>query len=383
MVVLTNRSSSMLTAILFVILGAPLAPERTTHAEEDVHWNQIQVIGSHNSYHVEPAPTVRSLIAAAGEQHAEALEYSHLVVAEQFSVQGIRQIELDIFRDPEGGRFARPAARKILQSLGKDPGPDPDEGGRLQRPGLKVLHVPDVDFRSTAPTLIDALQQVRAWSRTHREHVPIMILLELKEDSSHALPTKPLPFDRAALETLEADILTVFPLAELITPEEVRGPSPSLSEAVRKRGWPSLDAVRGRVMLALDNEDRLRDLYLGLHHSLHGQLLFASVPESHSQGAWFKINDPVADFERIRRLVAQGFLVRTRADADTRQARANDPAQRDKALASGAQFISTDYPVPDPRFSSYCVRFPGRAVARANPVSGRREWGERDLERRP
>ena len=104
-------------------------------------------------------------------------------------------------------------------------------------------------------------------------------------------------------------------------------------------------------MFALDNEDRVRDLYLGLHPSLQGQLLFASVPESHPQAAWFKINDPVRDFDRIRRLVAEGFLVRTRADADTRQARANDPTQRDKALASGAQFISTDYPVPDPRLS--------------------------------
>ena len=159
-------------------------------------WNQIQVIGSHNSYHFEPAPAVRSLIAAAGEQQAQALEYSHPPVAEQFSVRGVRQIELDVFHDPEGGRFAQPAARKILKGLGKDPGPDPDEGGRLQRPGMKVLHVPDVDFRSTAPTLIDALKQVRHWSLAHPDHVPIMILLELKEDATPALPTRPLPFDR-------------------------------------------------------------------------------------------------------------------------------------------------------------------------------------------
>ena len=382
MMIFTNRTTLLWKRIAILFVGALLMPVRTSLADNDVRWNEIQVIGAHNSYHIEPAPGVRSLIAAAGESEAQSLEYSHPAVAEQFSAQGVRQIELDIFHDPEGGRYAHPAARKILKGLGKAPGPDPDKGGRLQRPGMKVLHVPDVDFQSTAPTLIDGLKQVRAWSLAHPAHVPIMILLELKEDSSPALPTKPLPFDCKALEALEAEVLSVFPVAELITPEEIRGPFPTLVEAVRKRGWPRLEAVRGRVMFALDNEDRVRDLYLGIHPSLHGQLLFTSVPESHPQAAWFKINDPVAEFERIRRLVSEGFLVRTRADADTRQSRANDNAQRDKALASGAQFISTDYPVPDPRFSPYCVQFPRRAVARANPISGKREWGEIDLEKR-
>ena len=134
-------------------------------------------------------------------------------------------------------------------------------------------------------------------------------------------------------------------------------------------------------MFALDNEDQVRDLYLEGHPALQGRLLFASVSESHPAAAWFKINDPVADFDRIRRLVQAGFLVRTRADADTLAARTNDTAQRDKALASGAQFVSTDYPVADPRFTAYCVQFPGKVVARSNPVSGSRGWDGLDLEK--
>ena len=60
-------------------------------------------------------------------------------------------------------------------------------------------------------------------------------------------------------------------------------------------------------MFALDNEDHVRDLYLEMHSALHGQLCFASVAESHPQAAWFKINDPVAEFDRIRRLVGEAF----------------------------------------------------------------------------
>ncbi len=55
--------------------------------------------------------------------------------------------------------------------------------------------------------------------------------------------------------------------------------------------------------------------------------------------------------------------------------------QRDKALASGAQFVSTDYPEPDKRFSDYRVGLPGGVVARANPVSGDPAWGNSDLEK--
>ena len=40
-----------------------------------------------------------------------------------------------------------------------------------------------------------------------------------------------------------------------------------------------------------------------------------------------------------------------------------------RALASGAQCVSTDFPDPDPRFSDYAVKLPGGVVARANPVS--------------
>ena len=192
-------------------------------AEDEVRLNQIQVIGSHNSYHIEPSPAVRALIAAAGEHLAQALEYTHPPLAEQFSSRGVRQIELDLFYDPEGGLYAEPSAREILRRLGKDPGPNHDPKGLLRRPGMKVLHVPDIDYRTTALTLVDALKQVRAWSQAHRRHVPIMILLELKSEAAAFLPTKPLPFDAKALDALEGEIVSVFPRDEILTPDEVRG----------------------------------------------------------------------------------------------------------------------------------------------------------------
>ena len=67
-------------------------------------------------------------------------------------------------------------------------------------------------------------------------------------------------------------------------------------------------------------------------------------------------------------LVHQGYLIRTRADSDTKEARTNDTARRDAVLASGAQIISTDYPSSEPATTGYQVELPGNAVARCNPL---------------
>ncbi len=368
-----------MTKYRLVLVLACLAAGVAARAGEP-RLNQIQVIGSHNSYHIVPAPEILTLIAAGGRRRAEGLEYTHPPLAEQFSRRGVRQVELDLYADPKGGLFADPFARKTVRGLGKEPGPDPNSSGQIARPGLKVLHVPDVDFLSTAPTFVDGLKQIRAWSQANRRHVPILILVELKADVVPTLPTRPIPFDKEQIESVESEILSVFPRSEILTPDRVRGHFDTLPESIRAQGWPALEAVRGLVMFALDNEGSVRDRYLDGHPALRDRLMFATVAAGHPAAAWFKINDPIAGFDRIQQLVKQGFLVRTRADADTRQARINDVTQRDKALASGAQFVSTDYSEPDRTLSDYSVRFPGGPVARSNPVSGDPAWKDLDLE---
>ena len=76
--------------------------------------------------------------------------------------------------------------------------------------------------------------------------------------------------------------------------------------------------------------------------------------------------------------------MRTRADADTVEARANDTSTRDAALASGAQWVSTDYPVPNYGVgfaTTYFAEIPGGTVARCNPVNAPRSCVSRQLER--
>lgn len=64
-------------------------------------------------------------------------------------------------------------------------------------------------------------------------------------------------------------------------------------------------------------------------------------------------------------------LVRTRTDADTKEARSNDTVRRDAMISSGAQILSTDYPgnEPAPWPGHYAVTLPREAVPRCNPVN--------------
>ncbi len=337
-----------------------------------IRMNQIQVVGTHNSYHVAPTAEVKKLMAAAKKSWPDEVDYTHRPLPEQFGELGVRQIELDVFADPKGGLFAKPSAFVALTDANKDAGPNPNAGKMLDKPGFKVLHVQDVDYLTTVPTLDAALKRVREWSQANPKHVPICVMLELKDTAHLLLPTKPVKFDAEQLDAVDAAIRAVFDDRHLFTPDDLRGDAKDLPTAIRQRGWPKLGAVRGTVFFALDNDGGIRDAYLKGRENLNGRAMFAGAQdEKHPAAAWFKVNDPMKDFDRIRKLVTAGFLVRTRADESTMQARKNDTARRDKAFASGAQFVSTDYPEPRTEWSAYAVRFAGGRSARVNPVSGK------------
>jgi hypothetical protein len=335
-----------------------------------VRINQVQVVGTHNSYHLRAHPSLLKLVGQRSPETAQGLDYSHRLLPEQLSRLGVRQIELDCFADPKGGLYADPRGPKQAAALGLPPVPNHDPAGRLRAPGFKVMHVQDVDYFSSVLTLVEGLQQVRAWSEGHPRHFPIFILLELKEDQPDPALTRPVPFGERELDALESEILSVLPRKMILTPDDVRGRAATLPEALRQHGWPTLKAARGKIIFGLDNEGSVRDLYREGHPALAGRLAFVSVPPGHPAAAWMKDNDSIEDFDRIQGLVKAGFLVRTRADADTVEARTNDTRRRDKALASGAQFISTDYPEANPAFSAYAVRFDDAVVVRSNPVNG-------------
>jgi hypothetical protein len=367
---LLRLAAAAAVAGLFAV-GALPAASAARDTKGDLRLNQIQVIGSHNSYHAGLTPGVAKLLQASNPKAFDGLDYSHAPLTTQFD-KGVRQIELDVFVDSQGGRFAHPYGATL--NAGGAAAYDPQH--LFAKPGYKVMHVQDVDYVSTCQPFVGCLKEIRAWSKAHPNHVPLFILVETKTDKPiPAIPNMaaPEPFTPEALDALDAEIRAVFPVNERITPDQVRGKYATLPEAVAPNagkggGWPTLKAARGKVVFLLDQQNVTANYLAGGHEALKGRVLFTNAKAGAPDAAFVEHND--ATPSEIDALVKQGYIVRTRSDADTKEGRSGDTTTRDKALASGAQMISTDYPWYEPaRWSGYTVSLPGKASVRCNPVT--------------
>lgn len=281
--------------------------------------NQIQFVGSHNSYKQAMSPLVFNALHLLDAKTAQSLEYWHVPLAQQLDL-GLRKLEIDLFYDPEERSFP-------------------------------VGHAQVIDMNSHCHTLLLCLQEVRAWSEKNPQHIPIWISFNLKDQVITGLPD-PEPFTPRALNLLDEQLREAL-ATQLIQPADVQG-----------LNWPTLEQARGKLLLILDEVGAKRDWY---YKDWQNRPMFTNAPEGHPAAGVMIINDPIKDFARIQRLVRAGYLVRTRADANTFEARINDTRRRDKALASGAQAISTDYYLPATHFGTdYRVTI--NSGIRCNPV---------------
>jgi calcium-dependent phosphoinositide phospholipase C len=327
----------------------------------NLHLNDILVVGTHNSYKQAIDPKIMALIAGKSQQLAQSLDYSHIPLDRQLD-DGARALELDVVHDPKGGLFADPLGPK-LTGVALPAG----YAEAMSMPGFKVLHAQDFDYRAVCLTFVECLKVIKTWSDAHPNHVPILITLNAKDDSPIPQGTQALKFDTAAFDALDAEIASVFPATALITPDQVRGTAATLREAVLEHGWPTLGQSRGKVLFALDEDEPKISLYRGGRKTLEGRMMFINAPEDAPDAAYLTLNEALTGTAQITKDVKAGFLVRTRADADTVEARKNDTARRDAALASGAQYVSTDYMEPDTRFGVYQARLPNGVIAVCNP----------------
>lgn len=276
--------------------------------------NQIQVRGTHNSYHVAPAP---------GPSLTPERDVTQAPLTVQLEDQAVRQVELDVHAAPDGP--------------------------------LAVFHLRG-DEGTTCPTLVRCLGELRDWSQGHPGHLPLFVLIEPKQELGA-------PVDALAVD---AEVRSILRPEQLLTPDDVQGQWPTLRQAVQEGGWPLLGAARGRFVFVLTDTVAGRAAYTSNETSLRGRTMFVYADPTSPLGAFASVPDARVEGSRIAGLLDAGYIVRTRADDSGAEARANDPSRAEAALASGAQLVSTDYPVPAP--SGYVVVAPG-SPARCNPVN--------------
>ncbi len=325
--------------------------------------SDIQIIGSHNSYKKAIDPGLMEVLYREDSSLAITLEYEHLPIKEQLDL-GMRNLEIDVFHDPKGGRYSNPLGLLAIENA------SPYDIKKMNKSGMKVFHVQDIDFRSHYYLFTEALLEIKKWSDNHPDHIPIIITMNLKDEVIERLGfTSPLPFSMDALDSVDNEILSVIEWDKLIYPDMVRTTYSSLEEAVIKNGWPLLSNVRGKLLFMLDAGESINNLYIEGHPSLAGRVMFINSKEGTPEAAFMILNNPFVSFGKIQELVKKGYMVRTRSDANTIEARNNDYSRWQKAQESGAQVITTDYYVPSNLFeSNYFVRFDADTIYRLNPV---------------
>ncbi|WP_158860953.1 Ca2+-dependent phosphoinositide-specific phospholipase C [Lunatibacter salilacus] len=358
-----------LLVVAFVLLfGTACEKGSKEDVEPSIKISHLQLIGSHNSYKLAIEPALLKLLMDTDSATMQGLDYSHISPWDQLEL-GLRVLELDVFHDPEGGRFSTPKGHAFLQQRGLTPEPYADLQ-KFDQPGFKVMHVQDIDFRSHFPLFRDYLEELKTWSDLNPNHLPIFITVNTKDQNFPERGfTEALPFTSEAFDLLGKEIQSALSPEKYFTPAQLKKDFESLSEAVLTIGWPDLKEIQGKFVFVLDEGGEKMDSYLQNDPSLERSVFFVNVSEDNPLAAIMILNDPGRDQAKIQGLVKKGFMVRTRADSDTREARTNDRNKMDHAFSSGAQLISTDYYLPDTRINSeYQVIFPNQSYVRSNPL---------------
>lgn len=349
--------------VLITLLTISLLTARIPPSLDALKLNQIQCIGSHNSYKQAIDPALFSMLTRTDSVRFKAIEYSHINLTDQLNL-GLQNLEIDIYTDAKGGKYAKP----IGLSLAK--GQQPYNPAVMREPGFKVLHIQDIDFRSNCPTFRQCLAELKRWSDAHPDHYPVFITMNAKDDTikrpGFVIPE---PFTTPVLNQLDSVIVAGLGRSKLVSPDDVRGTFPTLEAAVLSGNWPTMRASKGKFLFVLDETGPKRAAYIAGHPSLKDRLLFTNSEPGTPEAAFVILNNAVDDQNRIRALVKKGYLVRTRADSDTKQARTNDYRSFEAAQRSGAQIITTDYYAKSNFFpSDYVVRFPEGGYLRPNPM---------------
>ena len=320
--------------------------------------DQLQLVGTAESYKQRPNASLMGLIRMGGKKDAEALDYGQPPITAQLD-SDVRALSFDVAYDPKGGAYKNPAGASMAMDL-----LPPDYVAAMARPGFKAVHVLDVDYQSSCLALGDCLKQVADWSAAHPRHLPIVITLHTN-DVKTPMPgaTKPLPCDTAAMDALEGEVRAAFAPGQIITPDMVQGKHASLREAVLAHNWPKLGAARGKVIVVLDDSTAKVNAYRGMRANLEGRAMFVATDAASPVAAFLSLPDPVKDESDIAAAVHDGFMVITRADADTREARTGSTARRDAAFRSGAQVVQSNFVVADPKIEPYRVSLADNASA--------------------
>ena len=259
----------------------------------DDEWplNALQVLATHNSYHIQPRPD------ALAEWR-----YTHPSLTEQLAL-GVRQIELDLHAHPNGF--------------------------------YEVYHLPVIDEVTQCQLFLDCLQEIHDWSERNPFHLPLIILIEFKDVID--------PYKITRQKEIDQLMLSIWPRTSLITPDDIRNPPHTLRQSLLQSGWPSIGSLRGKVMFVLLSGGVHRDAYVDGDENLSDRVMFIRGDAERAYGSIVEWGDLRGHEDAIEQAYHHNYLIRVKGD-DTDQDEVQQTQQRESTLANPhAHWLNSDF----------------------------------------
>lgn len=280
-----------------------------------VKFNELRYIATHNSYQTESVEELKTVYRNLSELtfglvSGKTADFISPTVTEQLN-SGIYSMELDV---------------EVL-----------DRDGEVS---FTCMHAPQIQMTTSCYDFALTLKEISMWSDNNPDHLPITVIIEPKDMFLPMEDMKALNIEYAKeLDTLLRESLG----DKLFTPADMLRGYESFGAMRAADDWCEVKDMLGKVLILL-HDCNTTEKYIGLDESLKSQAMFPMLrPEDTDRdcASFLLVNEPEECGSAY--IEEQKFVVRTRADTFT----SVDEERRTLAFASGAQIISTDYPVKE------------------------------------
>lgn len=284
--------------------------------ESGVKFNEVQFLGTHNSYQIPPTDEYKQLFSTLsdltfGLVSEEIAQFEMDCLTEQFEL-GIRSVEIDIETVDKGGNVS-----------------------------FIVSHDPILDNTSSCYDFAKALEEIRMWSDHNPGHLPITVIIEPKKG---VVPVNDMKNFTIKYAQILDEVIREKMGDKLLTPKDMMGDFENFREMRENDGWLTLEETMGKVMFLL-HDTTVTSKYISQDETIKSQAMFPMLrygDRNESYTSFIIDNKPdEAVNHKEESLEKCNLIVRTRADSfpsfsDERYINADE---------SLSQIISTDYPV--------------------------------------
>lgn len=294
-------------------------------------FNELRYIATHNSYQTEAVDEYKKIFKNLSELtfgliSEKSGEFVSPTVTEQLN-NGIYSLEIDVETFDRDGEIS-----------------------------FTCMHSPTLDMTTSCYDFSLLLKEISMWSDNNPNHLPITIIIEPK---SLFIPLEDMKFFNLDYAMAFDEALRAGLGDKLFTPADMLRDYESFGAMRAADDWCEVKDMLGKVLILL-HDCNVTEKYIKTDPTLKSQAMFPMLREEDTDrdcASFLLINDPDEAFELSEEIIKNGkFVVRTRADQFTSVSQEN----REFALASGAQIVSTDYPVKsDLQEGDYYLAFNG------------------------